>query len=40
MICVATIHLAVYTNGDSACFTIIIVKFTYNIINIYGKENR
>jgi len=28
MICVAPIHLAVYTNGDCACFTIIVIKFT------------
>jgi len=28
MIRVAPIHLAVYTNVDCACFTIIVIKFT------------
>ena len=36
MTCFAPIYLALYRIGDFACFT----KFTYYIINIYGKENR
>jgi len=29
-----------YRNRNYACFTIIIIKFTYYIMNVYGKESR
>jgi len=32
-------HLADYRNGDCARFTAIIMKFTHNVINIYGIES-
>ena len=32
-------HLADYRNGDCVRFTVIIIKFTHNVINIYGIES-